>query len=374
MRGLYIDHCCGHAYEEFVISVIRKTLTATAIATVVLAGTTACGAVENLSAGQKLDRAFDKLGEEHSLSLELDLDTDAATLKALDADAEPGEEIPDEAAKLISDARISLSVQSKKPLAESEDKDVVGMAVKFSGPSGDLLEYRTVGDYSYVRADVKAFGTMAGQPVPSADEIPDSAGTFKKLFAGEWVKVATKDLKKIGDEKLDAEAEKEPKTPSGPDAKTQQKLVDALRNTIAREVEFKKSGSKDGVEHVTATAPFRTLLTELFHEIRPLTKSLPPGFELPTDKQLKEVPDEKVTADFTLKNGALTEMGVDMAALAENPKVKKLGLVLRIGRGGKTTAPAGATELKTDELNELIEGAFGGSAMVESEGLEDLEG
>ncbi|MGW0562719.1 hypothetical protein ACWDZ4_19375 [Streptomyces sp. NPDC003016] len=172
----------------------------TAVATVVLAGSAACGTVENLSAGQKLDRAFDKLGKEHSLSFELDLDADAKTLKALDAGAEPGEEMPDEMAELFSGARISVSMQSKKPFDESAEKDFTGMAVKFSGPEGDLFEYRVVGDYTYFRVDVDAFAKVSGVPVPSADELPESAGAFKKMLTGEWVKVATEELEKTYDE------------------------------------------------------------------------------------------------------------------------------------------------------------------------------
>lgn len=374
--SLLSDHRRGRAYEEIVISAIRKTLTATAVATVVLAGSAACGTVENLSAGQKLDRAFDKLGEEHSLSFELDLDADAKTLKALDADAEPGEEIPDEVAELLSGGRISVSMQSKKPLAESGDKDITGMAMKFSSPDGDLFEYRLVGKYTYFRADVDGFAKMTGSPMPSADELPESAGAFKKLLEGEWVKVATKDLEKTRDEMDEMQGPEagEPSAEPTLDAKTQKKLMKALREVVAREVDFQTADGKDGAEHITATAPFRTLLTELIDEIRPLAKDLPPGAELPTDNNLKDAPNKKVTANFTLRNGALTEVSVDLAKLAEDAKVKKLALVLRMGKGEKATAPAGATEVKMDELMESFVGGASDAAFEEEEFPEDAQG
>ncbi|MER5990863.1 hypothetical protein [Streptomyces viridosporus] len=346
-------------HEETIISAIRKTLTATAVATAVLAGSAACGTVENLSAGQKLDRAFDKLGKERSLSFELDLDADAATLKAMDAEAEPGEEMPDEIAELFSDARISFSVQSKKPLEKSEEKDLSAVAVKLSGPDGALFEYRMVGDYTYLRVDVDAFPQMMGAPMPPADELPDSAGAFKKLLEGEWIKIATKELEEVGEGMAGAE-DPEGGAPSAEptlDARTQKKIVKALRRVIAQEVDFKTSGGSDGTEHIKATAPFRTLMTELFDELRPLAKELPPGAELPTAKDFKDAPNKKVTADFTLKNGELTEVSVDLAKLAENAKVKKFALVLRMGKGEKAAAPAGATEVRIDEL---MEGFFGG--------------
>ncbi|MFG3551145.1 hypothetical protein [Streptomyces sp. NPDC047725] len=326
-------------------------MTATAVVGAVLAGSAACGTAEQLSAGQKLDRAFDKLGKEKTISFELDLDTDAKTLKTLDAqsDPEPGEEIPDEAAELISGAKVSVTVESKKAIEESGEDDLVGMAMKISSPDGDLVEYRLIGDYVYIRSDVETLGKAMGSPMPPVEDLPPDAGALKDALEGKWVKFSAKKM-----EDLAAQAEEEGGDAPAPepslDAKTQKKLMKALRGVVTREVELKTSGGEDGTEHVTATAPFRTLITELLGEIRPLAKDLPPGMELPTDKDLKDAPDTDVTADFTLKNGELTEVDVDLAKLAENADVKKLGLTLRISDGTRPTAPAVATELDLGEL------------------------
>ncbi|MDT0611835.1 hypothetical protein [Streptomyces lancefieldiae] len=339
-------------------------MTATAVAGAVLAGSAACGTAEQLSAGSKLDKAFDQLGKKKTLSFELDLDTDVASLKALDAKSEPapGDEIPDEAAELISDATITVSVQSKKPIEESGEKDFVGMAMKISNADGDLAEYRMIGDYAYVRADFDTIGRMAGSPAPAAEDLPPEAGALKSVLEGKWVKFNTKEMREAA--AAGEEAEGGPAPEPTLDAKTQKKLADAVRAIIAREVDFKTADGEDGTEHITATAPFRTLITKLFGEIRPLTKDLPPGMELPTDKDLKDAPDTKVTADFTLKNGELTEVDVDLAALAENAQVKKLGLTLRMSDGTKPTAPADATELNPMEL---MEGFFGAAMTDDAE-------
>ncbi|MFD3333006.1 hypothetical protein ACFWV1_10190 [Streptomyces sp. NPDC058700] len=307
--------------------------------------------MEQLSAGKKLDQAFEKLGKEKSLSFELDLDADAATLKQLDAgsDPEPGEEIPDEAADLLGGAKVSVTVESRKAIAESEEKDFVGMAMKVSSADGDLVEYRVVGDYTYVRSDVEALTKAMGAPMPPADELPPEAGGLKKALEGQWVKFSTKEMEKFGQE-MGAGSATEPSPEPTLDARTQKKLLDALREVVAREVDFKTAGGEDGTEHITATAPFRTLVTELFGEIRPLAKDLPPGMDLPSDKDLKDAPDTEVTADFTLRNGELTEVYVDLAKLAENTKVKKFGLVLKMSGGTRPTAPAGATELDLEEI------------------------
>ncbi|MEV5316005.1 hypothetical protein, partial [Streptomyces sp. NPDC052610] len=302
--------------------------------------------MEQLSAGKKLDQAFEKLGQEKTLSFELDLDTDAQSLRALDSssDPEPGEEIPDEVADLLSGAKISVTVQSKKPIDESGEKDYVGMTMKVSTEDGDLIEYRVIGDYTYIRTDTDSVGKALGAPVPSAQDLPPEADGLRKVLEGEWVKIDTKKMEETTAE-LEAEAGAEPSPEPTLDAKTQKRVLEALRKTIAREVDFKTADDKDGSEHITATAPFRTLITEFVGEIRPLVKDLPPGMELPTEKDFADAPNTKVTADFTLKNGELTEVYVDLAKLAENAEVKKLGLVMRISEGRTPTAPADATEL-----------------------------
>ncbi|MFJ4692399.1 hypothetical protein [Streptomyces sp. NPDC088766] len=324
--------------------------------------------MEQLSAGRKLDQAFEKLAAQKTISFELDLDTDARSLKALDAssDPEPGEELPDEVAELFSGAKISVTVQSRKPIEESGEKDYVGMALKISNKDGDLTEYRVVGDYTYIRSDVNTLGKAMGFPVPSVKDLPPEASGLEKVLEGEWVKINTKEMEETTAE-MGAEPGAEPAPQPTLDAKTQKHLLEALRKTIAREVDFKTAGDKDGSEHITATAPFRTLLTEFLGEIRPLAKNLPPGMELPTDKDLKDAPDTKVTADFTLRNGELTQVSVDLAKLAENAKVKKLGLVVRMSEGQTPTAPAGATELSIDE----VLGGFGAAMMDEEAFLED---
>ena len=353
---------CDRSHEENIINAIRKTLTATAVVGAVLAGSAACGTVEQLSAGRKLEQAFEELGKEKTLSFELDLDTDAASLKAMDAasDPEPGEENPDEVAELLSGAKITVTVQSKKPLEKSGEKDLVGTAMKVSTPDGDLFEYRVIGDYTYLRADMDAMGKTMGSPLPDPDDLPPEAGAMKDVLQGKWVKFNTEEMNKAAAEEQDTEGGAAPSL----DAKTQKKLVKALRKVVAREVEFKTTGGEDGTEHVTATAPFRTLITELLGEIRPVVKDLPPGMELPTAKDLKDAPNAKVTADFTLKNGELSQVHIDLAKLAENAKVKKLGLTLRMREGALPGAPAGATTL---DLPELMNGFLGGVAMSDAE-------
>ncbi|MEU2503327.1 hypothetical protein ABZ621_01305 [Streptomyces sp. NPDC007863] len=253
-------------------------------------------------------------------------------------------------------------MESKKPFDESGEEDFVGMAMKVSVPEGDLVEYRLVGDYVYFRSDVEALGEAMGAPVPSAGELPPEAGAFKKILEGEWIKVDYEALEKAGEETGRAPGEKAPETEPSPeptlDAKTRKKLLGALREVVARDVEFTTAGGADGTERISATAPFRTLITDLFDEIRPFSEELPPGVELPSAADLKDAPADKVTADFTLRNGELTEVYVDLAKLTESAKAERVGLGLKLSSGTSPTAPAGATELKPEELTDAIAAAM----------------
>ncbi|MGW0077942.1 hypothetical protein ACWDU9_22420 [Streptomyces cellulosae] len=331
----------------------------------VLAGTAACGTVENLTAGQKLDNAFEKLGEERSIAFELDLDTDAKSLMALDAEqSEPGEEMPAEIAELLSEGTISVSMYSKKPIEKSEEKDFTAFAMTVSGPEGALLEYRLIGDWFYARMDATTLGQVAGAPMPPASDMPE--GAFRKLIEGKWIQVSAKEMEESGKTIPGAPGfgGDEPSDEPSLDAKTQKKLTDALKKAVAENVDFTTSGGSDGTEHIKATAPFRTLLTELLGALKPLQNDLPIGAdELPTAEDFADAPNKKVSADFTLKNGELTEVSVDLAKLAETAKVKKFALVLRVSEGEKPEAPAGATKVTIDELmGEFVTGVLGAGA------------
>jgi len=347
------------------IPAIRKAFAAIAVTTMAIVSLAGCATARNVTAAQKLDRAVQKLGEEHSLSFELTLDADTSTLKSLDADAALGQQMPDQVAEFLADARISVSVQSRKPLKESADQDLIGMAMKIgSSADGDAIEYRLVGDYLYLRADPQTLEQMTGGNVPSADEVPESATALRHILAGDWVKIAASGIEQNA---LTSAARSAPTT--APAGTQRDQVMKALRDVIARQAEFRDTGKKDGVDHITATAPLRTLLTELIDEIRPLAGTMAPGTGLPTDKELRSVPNQKITADFSLKDGALTEVSVNLAKLAKNAHDAKLALVLRVGTGEQITKPAGATQVDPGALMQELIGGLEAQAVPGSDPL-----
>jgi len=298
-----------------------------------------------------VDHAVDRLGEQKSLAFQLDLDADADTLTALAGDSGSEDALPPEAAKFFSGLHVDVAVKSKKPLADSGEKDLIGTSLKISGADGVLAEYRVVGDFTYFRADMKSVGDAMGMPLPTADQIPDSEKEFRKVLEGEWVKVDTRELAEA--QKARGSAKNSAKGADGGeeiDAKTQQKIIKAVRGVIAHDVTFRTKSGSDGTEHVVAKGNFRDLIRGVFDKLRPLEGDLPPGTDLPTDKDLKDAPNKNVAVDFTLKNGDLTQVKVDLSVLADAPKAAKLPLVLKFSEAGDVSAPSGATEIPVDKV------------------------
>ncbi len=333
--------------------VIRRTVTGVGCAAAVLVTMAACGTVQNLTAGQKVDKAVERLGEQKSLAFGLRLDADPDDLAALAG--EESEEVPPEMAEFFTGLRVDVSVKSKKPLADSGEKDIVGVGMKVSGDDGALIEYRVVGDYTYYRADMEAMGEAMGVPFPTADELDelpeDEQDVLRPLLEGEWVKIATSELE-------DATAGSGSADSGELDAKTQKKILDAVRGVVAREVSFKTKEGKDGTEVITAKANFRDLLTGVFDKLQPLKGDLPPGAELPTAKDLKDAPNRKVAVDFTLKNGDLTQIETDLAVLADDPKGAKAPLILTFDKAADVSAPEDATEIPVDEFGDPFTGGM----------------
>ncbi|MCX5083431.1 MULTISPECIES: hypothetical protein [Streptomyces] len=345
--------------RESDISVIRTTtLTAAGCAALLLATTSACGTVENLTAGQKIDKAADRLGEQKSLSFELGLDAKPDALMGL-AGGQGDEAMPPAIAKTIAGAHVTVSVRSKKPLSESGEKDFVGMGMKVSVPGGTLAEYRLAGDFVYFRLDMQKTSELMGFPLPSPKDLPKGEEGLAKALEGEWVKVDISDARK----NTSGKGSDDSKGSGGLDEKTQRKVLKALRGVIADDVTLRSAGTANGTERIVAKASFRELLTDLFDKLGPLKDELPPGAGFPTAKDLKDAPDKKVAVDFSITNGTLSKISFDLAALADGKKGAKVPLVLKFGKAGDISAPSGATEVPLGELaggNPFMSGAVAG--------------
>ncbi|MGW6144062.1 hypothetical protein [Streptomyces sp. NPDC055140] len=355
MRPTAAGSLIGPLRESDISAIRTTTLTAAGCAALLLATTSACGTVENLTAGQKIDKAADRLGEQKSLSFELGLDAKPDALMEL-AGGQGDEAMPPTIAKTFAGAHVTFSVRSKKPLSESGEKDFVGMGMKVSVPGGTLAEYRLAGDFVYFRLDMQKTSELMGFPLPSPKDLPKGEEGLAKALEGEWVKVDLSEFRKSTSGKGSNHA----KGSGGLDEKAQRKVLKALRGVIADDVTLRSAGTEDGTERIVAKASFRELLTDLFDKLGPLKDELPPGAGFPTAKDLKGAPAKKVAVDFSITNGALSKISFDLAALADGKKGAKVPLVLKFGKAGDISAPSGATEVPLGDLargNPFMSGA-----------------
>ncbi|MDI3385797.1 hypothetical protein QIS99_06135 [Streptomyces sp. B-S-A8] len=334
-----------HLQEEPVISAIRNTLIAVGCAAAVLAGATACDPIESVSAAHQVDDAVEQLGEQRSLTVEFGLDADAATLDRLireSDEAQRGDGPPPGFGAFLGNARVQLSLQAEKPLADAEEKDFSGTSMKITGADGTLVEYRALGEDTYYRADLAAFGKLADTPMPTAADLPEEAGALRSALQGKWVEVDPR--------MLPGAARDEPAL----DDKAQAELLKGIRKVLAREVTFKDDGGSGGTSRISARANARSLLTGLAEELEPIAGDLPPGSDLPTAEDFRTVPEKKVKVDFLLKDGKLRQITFDLAQLADRSdglkKGTKLPLTVKFGKAPKIERPADATELTLSDL------------------------
>ncbi|MEV0279522.1 hypothetical protein AB0I22_24455 [Streptomyces sp. NPDC050610] len=342
--------------REFVITAIRKTVSAIGCVAALTAGAVACGTEQNLSPEKQLSNAFDSLGKQHSLSVEMGLDAAPDQLVAMSKGSD--EPIPPAMAKAMSKLKVTFSAESKKALEDTEEGDVTGSLMKISGAEGDLVEGRFIGDTVYYRVDVKAFAKMTGSPAPTKEEmhatLPKGLEFADKILDGEWVKVDTKAMKKAAEKQSKAKGGEKPSAEPTLSEKTQKKILDEIKGVVNHEVKIKDGGKRDGADHVLATAPFRTVVKSVFDKLRPFADEMSPGGagNMPKEEDFKEIPDAEVSVDFAIKNGKLSAASMDLAPLAEKAKVKgEVPLRMTFGDGAaKVAAPENATAVDPEKM------------------------
>ncbi|MCC3772500.1 hypothetical protein [Streptomyces sp. UNOC14_S4] len=328
-------------------------------------GAVACSPGEK-SAADKLDKAFDRLGEGKAVSLEVALDASADEIHTALKDSEDG--LDREDAEVLAGLKLSYGISSSKPLKTEDKKNAdVNVSFKLSKKSGgELLEFRSLDKKAYVRADIKAIGGMKkpgnakeraekrdfDEMLRRADELPPSMGAFRDVLKGEWVSMNSADFEEFRKKAQ----EKNGGSPKELDKKTEKQASDALRKALTENSRIKETGSKNGADHIEVTVSARKAAKDLKEALKPIESQLSAagkGRKLPDPN---DVPDQDVVFDVALKGGRLSAITFDTGRLDKDVHGK---LPVTIGFGGKpepVTAPSGAKELKPQEMLEAIVG------------------
>ncbi|GHC66023.1 hypothetical protein [Streptomyces cinnamoneus] len=356
---------------ERIIHTTRKALVAAGVVALVAAGSTACDPSNKLSTAAKVKQAFDKLGEQKSLTTEIGLDGGAEKIFAAMKDAD---DFTREDADMLAAMRLTYAFGSDKPLkdATADDKGFtydVRLARKDAKP---LFEARQVDGKSYVRLDLKAVagfaerhgkdkskssarGTQAiDKLLKQADELPASLASVKNALKGDWISIDPASFEEFAKSMGKGGDSKSPK----PDPETQKRAYEALQRALTDNAKVKDAGKKDGVDHVTATLPAKKIAKDFAEGLKPLKDKLgdKAGKLDKLTRDADKAPDKDVTLDLAIKDGMLAGVTFDVAQLAdEKDKDKPKGplpvaIGFKKGGGDNLKVPSGAQELKPQDL------------------------
>ncbi|GLW58354.1 hypothetical protein [Kitasatospora phosalacinea] len=202
------------------------------------------------------------------------------------------------------------------------------------------------------------------------EEMPPEAAPLKELFDGKWVSVGLDDFKELTGQMSGAGLgagvnEDEPSL----DPSVLQHFCDSVKGALSDNVTLKDLGKTGDTDVIRVSAPIRPLVKSLYDSFSTVAEDLP-GYSdraLPGDEALDGVPNRNFHADVQLKDGRAEAVTFDLAQFADQ-EGWTAHLPLRIGisgGGGDVTAPADATDLGLDKLQDMF------AAMDEAGGYED---
>ncbi|MFD4659767.1 hypothetical protein ACFWP2_29540 [Kitasatospora sp. NPDC058444] len=375
-------------------------------ASVLATGLTACGTVEQLSAAQKVSKAFDKVSDGKSAGFTLSID---ATPEQVAAFANSGDhkgasglvgstrggrnDMDEKTAKAISGLSISVAISADKPLKETEAFKNAGQAgtntdltldkslrvsYLLADRSGTaLLEYRQVDATGYLHADAKGLMKLAGEDPSTVDELradlPPEMKPVGDVLAGKWVSF---DLQALAEQAKESDGKKgAPGAAPTTDPELGKQLLNSIKDVLGRTVTYEDKGKKDGTEHLWVSAPARQLVDEMYKAVKPLSAKFPKQLGEFPDKAPSDVPDRRIGVDLYLKNGAFSSATFDLAQLAEKvePGVNFPVKLAFNQAAPNVQVPGDAVKLTNEQLEDAVLALAAGDA---GEGLdpEDLGG
>ncbi|MFJ6617810.1 hypothetical protein ACIQOW_09605 [Kitasatospora sp. NPDC091335] len=358
-------------------------------ASVLATGLAACGTVEQLTAAQKVSKAFDKVGNAKSAGFTLSIDATPEQVAAfansgehdgsrglVDAARGRGGEMDEKTAKAISGLSLSVAVSADKPLKDIEafrnagkdgkntdltlDKSV-RVSYVFADRSGTaLLEYRQVDAKGYLHADAKGLLKLVGEDPSTVDELrrslPEKLKPVGDVLDGKWLSF---DLQALADKAKESDGRKAaPSAAPGADQEFGRQILNSLKDVLGRTVTYEDKGKKDGAEHLWVSAPARQLVDEMYKAVKPLSGKFPKQLGDFPDQAPSDVPDRTIGLDLYLKNGAFSSATFDFAQLADKvePGVNFPVKLAFNQAAPNVQAPADAVTVSDDQLLDAVLG------------------
>ncbi|MFJ2867951.1 hypothetical protein [Kitasatospora sp. NPDC087314] len=342
-------------------------------ASVLAAGLTACGAVQQLSAAQKVSKAFGAIGDGTAAAVTISVDATPEQIVAFGNAT--GDKVEQKSAEALSGLSISVAMAADKPLKELDtfknaqsqggsqevtpDKSLRVSYVLSDKKGTALLEYRQVDAKAFVRADAKGLVKLVGEDPAQVDEIakglPSELNPVKDVLAGKWVSL---DLQELADAAKKSDGAKSA-TPTGKpslDPDTAKQLTNSLKDVFTRTVTFEDKGTADGADHVLMSAPARDVFDGVLNAVKPLSAKFPEQFGKLPAKAPADVPDRKIGVDVYLKGGKFSSATFDLAQLSSKAGPgTAFPVKLAFSQSAPTVqAPTDATKLTGEDIQNAV--------------------
>ncbi|MDQ1696688.1 MAG: hypothetical protein QOJ03_2041 [Frankiaceae bacterium] len=281
------------------------------------------------------------LGDADVLTTTLKLDTTADALQALASSS--GDTLSSDTAAAIVGAQLVIETQSGKDKAFS---------VRAVDAGQTLFELRVVSSNLYLQGDLRAILKLAHRESALADvqaqvsQMPDFVRAF---VAGDWVSLDGTALAGLAGS-LGA--------PTGSASPAQgPKMIAELKRILSKDVTVRDAGKEGRGEHLVLTGNTRALAQDIAQSF---VTSVPGGAAFSDKLKTSDVPSRPITVDAWVKDGALSQISVDLAQFADKadvPAGTTLPITLTFEQSGDDiSAPGGATPVDLTQLGGLIGG------------------
>lgn len=329
-------------------------IAATAVTAVTAFG---CGTASEVSSRQQLSNALGALDDQAALTLSVSIDATPERLAEI-AVAEGGE-LPLDLAEVLVGSSVRMTVASPDgaPLSDMAPDATGHVRMVVDTPDGELADVRVVDGSLYGRVDVPAVAQMAGEPVPTREELGlggiPALGFLDTVLSGGWVSVSQQDLEAVGGS-LGAT----PEEPTEADASLVERLRQRVDDAFDRTVTVTQDGSDaDLGDRILVEASPRRLAEELPGILDGIPTPQGDAGELvrQMSEDLSQVREEPVTVAVYRRDGVATAVRLDLGQFDAQGTWNGVGLLVRFTRGDAgVDAPAGATPVDVASLVQLM--------------------
>jgi hypothetical protein len=320
-------------------------------------GTTGTGGTGQKTPAMALSAGVQKLSDGKSASFELSIKPDAALIAA---GKKAGTVDPIGDKILSGGVTLKFTASADKPLKSLKAGDSSNVEFTVASGSTNYLDVRYVGGAVYAKVNIKDGAKLAGVPDSlitselSGGKIPPAlAPAAQALVSGSWLGVSAADMKSIsqlagafGGGDLSA-------TPSAGNPMGLTQIPATVITALSKDATITDKGA--GKLEISGKA--KTIAQDLLQAADPLFANIPGGSKTDIAKMkegLGQIPDSQtLTFDVTLKDGAVSELSIDLAQFmsASESGGGHLPLDMKISQSAPAvSAPTGVTMVDVAKL------------------------